>query len=413
MTFAQSRSDVGAGTARQRYGTVSGLQRSAVPVILLVLGSYVVLKPYYLLPSGLPQVGDLLMLMALPFALLLPQQDKRTRGLQVRLALFCGYAAMVSLAWTFLLMDPGMAVSATYYAFNLCLMIVCLRMGALYPRTTLLVIAYAISLSAAMQAAAIVLSFNAERFRQIASFNNPNQLGYWSLLSLCILWCIAGKVKIKWYIQAPTVVFLLYTTGVALSKSGMISAAFLCLLHFVKKPRLLFLGLLALAPTYLVLENTTLVERINARLENIGEQSDDTLETRGYGRIVDYPQYLVLGAGEQGLYRYSSEFDTTHEMHSTLGTVLFSYGLVGLAIFTAAIWCLYRISSDGRFLYVLPAFLYGFTHQGLRFSFFWLLLSVIAISSSLDEEGSASRKSARRLTHSSMHAWTRRYPWRR
>lgn len=392
MTLAQPQ-----GTARHSYGASYGYQRSAVPLILLVLGSYVVLKPYYLLPSGLPQLGDLLMAMALPFALLLPQprQGRDARRFQLYLALFCGYAAMVSLAWTFVLMDPGLAVSATYYAFNLCLLIVCLRIGALHPRATLLTIAFAIAVSAAVQAASTVLTFNAARFRQIASFNNPNQLGYWSLLSLCILFCIAGKVRIKWYIQAPTVIFLLYTTAVALSKSGMISAAFLCVLHFVKKPRLLFLGMVVLVPAYLVLENSTLVERINTRLENIGQQSDDTLETRGYGRIVDYPQYLALGAGEGGLYRYSSEFDTTHEMHSTLGTVLFSYGLVGLTIFAAAIWYLYRISSAGRFLYVLPPFLYGFTHQGLRFSFFWLLLAVIAIASRVDEEGSPSRKRAR------------------
>jgi hypothetical protein len=395
MTFAGSRSAVAPSAPHRSYGYAFAYQRTAVPVVLLVLGSYVVLKPYYLLPSGLPQVGDLLIAGALPLAMLLPRPRKSRdeRRFQWSLMLFCGYAAAVSLTWTFLLMDPGVAVSATYYAFNLCLMIVCLRVGGLYPKTTLLVIAYAIAVSAALQAASIGLSFNTERFRQIASFNNPNQLGYWSLLSLCLLWCIAGKVKIKWYIQAPTVIFLLYTTGVALSKSGMISAAFLCVLHLVKKPRLLFVAMLALAPAYLMLENTTLVERINTRLENIGQQSDDTLETRGYGRIVDYPQYLALGAGEGGVYRFSSEFDTTHEMHSTLGTVLFSYGLVGLTIFAAAIWYLYRVSSDGRFLYVLPAFLYGFTHQGLRFSFFWLLLSVIAISSSLNEGGSPPGKS--------------------
>lgn len=65
---------------------------------------------------------------------------------------------LVSLAWTFALMDPGVAVSATYCAFNLCLMIVCLRIVALHPRATLQTIAFAIAASAAIQAASIVLS---------------------------------------------------------------------------------------------------------------------------------------------------------------------------------------------------------------------------------------------------------------
>lgn len=367
-------------TVGRSYGIVYGYQRSAL-LLILALASYVLLKPFYVLPSGMPQIGDLLVAAALPFALLLPQpqQSSDARRFQIYLALFCAYAALVSVAWTFILMDPSLAVSATYYAFNLCLVIVCLRAGALYPRATLLAIAYAVSASAVFQAASIALTFNAAQFRQIASFNNPNQLGYWSLLSICIFWSIAGKTKIKWYIQAPTIICLIYTTGVALSKSGMISVAFLCVLQYVKKPKLLLAVILLLIPVYFALEDSTLVERINTRLENIGQQSDDTLETRGYGRIVDFAQYLALGAGEGGLYRYSSGFDTGHELHSTLGTILFSYGFVGLTIFAAAIWCLYRISSDGRFLYLLPPFLYGFTHQGLRFSFFWLLLAVIAI----------------------------------
>jgi uncharacterized membrane protein len=270
--------------------------------------------------------------------------------------------------------------------------------GALYPRATLLAIAYAISVSAVFQAASIALSYNAAEFRQIASFNNPNQLGYWSLLSICILWSIAGKTKIKWYVQAPTIVCLVYTTAVALSKSGMISVALLCVLQYVKKPRLLLAGLVLLVPVYFALENSDLAERVKFRLENIGQQSDDTLETRGYDRLIHYPQYAVLGAGEGGLYRYGDIFDSYHELHSTLGTILFSYGVVGLTIFLAAIWCLYRISSGGSFLYLLPPFLYGIAHQGLRFSFLWLLLAVLALLGGMNDGAPSSQKNKRGLT---------------
>jgi hypothetical protein len=401
MTLARPHAEARPAAGGRSYSLVFGYQRAAL-LLVLVLASYVLLKPFYFLPSGLPQIGDLLVAMALPFALLLPQvrQSDDARRFQLYLALFCGYTALVSVSWTFILMDPSVAVNATYYAFNLCLVIVCLRVGALYPRATLLAIAYAISASAVLQTASIVLTYNAAQFRQIASFNNPNQLGYWSLLSICIFWSIARKTKIKWYIQAPTIVCLIYTTALALSKSAMISVAFLCVLQYVKKPKLLLAGIILLVPIYFALEDSTLVERINIRLENIGQQSDDTLETRGYGRIVDYPQYLALGAGEGGLYRFSSGFDTTHEFHSTLGTILFSYGFVGLMIFAAAIWCLYRISSEGRFLYLLPPFLYGFTHQGLRFSFLWLLLSVLAILDETKERVPPSQNNRHRLTRS-------------
>ena len=401
MTLARSHAKAGPAAGGRSYSLAFGHQRSAL-LLIVVLASYVVLKPFYVLPSGLPQLGDLLVVGAIPFALLLPQPrlSDDAHRFQLYLALFCGYAALVSVAWTFILMDPSMAVSATYYAFNLCLVIVCLRVGALYPRETLRTIAYAISVSAVFQAASIALTYNAAEFRQIASFNNPNQLGYWSLLSICIFWSIAGKMKIKWYVQAPTIICLVYTTAVALSKSGMISVALLCVLQYVKKPRLLLAGLILLVPVYFALENSDLLERVKYRLENIGQQSDDTLETRGYDRIIHYPQYLVLGAAEGGLYRYGEIFDNYHEMHSTLGTILFSYGVVGLIFFGAAIWCLYRISSDGRFLYLLPPFLHGIAHQGLRFSFLWLLFAVLVVLSGMDEGRPSPQNNKHGLTRS-------------
>jgi hypothetical protein len=388
-------------TGGRSYGVAHGYQRSAVPLVLLGLSAYVILKPYYLFPSGLPQIGDMIVVVALPFALLLPQpwQSPDMRWFQICLALFSIYAALVNISWTFALMDPSMAIYATYYAFNLCLMIVCLRMGTLYPRETLAVIVYTISLSAVIQAASIAFGYDASRNRQIASFNNPNQLGYWSVLSLCMFWSIARKLKLKWYIQAPTVLCLMYTTANSLSKSAIISTAFLCLLHFVKKPKLLFIGLIALAPAYLVLENSMLAERVSARLESIGEQQDDHLTSRGYTRILNYPEYVMVGAGEGALDRFPlSEKDWRGkylEIHSTLGTILFSYGLVGLAAFGAAIWRLYRMSSDGRFVYLLPPLFYGLTHQGLRFSFFWLLLAVLALLSSIEDDATSPGKSKR------------------
>ena len=162
----------------------------------------------------------------------------------------------------------------------------------------------------------------------------------------------------------------------------MISVALLCVLHFMKKPKLLFIALLGVAAALVVLADTSLVERVTGRLENIGEQQDDTLESRGYIRILGYPEYMVIGAGEGALYRFGDPDDDDQqirEIHSTLGTILFSYGLIGLAVFATAMWRLYRLSSAARLIYLLPPFLYGFTHQGLRFSFLWLLFAVLAV----------------------------------
>jgi hypothetical protein len=97
--------------------------------------------------------------------------------------------------------------------------------------------------------------------------------------------------------------------------------------------------------------------------------------------MIEYPEYMILGAAEGALYRFNeSDFsDVRYEVHSTFGTILFSYGLIGSALFCLAMWQLYKISHLRYCMYVFPAFLYGLTHQGLRFSLLWLLFAVIAL----------------------------------
>ncbi|MBA4099630.1 MAG: hypothetical protein C0484_23015 [Rhodospirillum sp.] len=386
MTFVASRIAAEPVTNVQVTAGDAHHISAAALTVLSMLGCYIVLKPYYLLPSGLPQIADLILLAAVPVALFLPRLGELEDASRFKfyMIVFCCYAALVNIGWTFVLMYPRMALGATYYLFNLSLLIVCIRIGTLHPRATFLTIAYAIALSAALQTASSAFSYDSARLRQIASFNNPNQLGYWSLLSLCIFWSIAGRAKVKWFVQVPTAMCLIYLAATSLSKSSMIATAFLCLLHFARKPRLLLILLLGIAPIYLVLENSLLLERVSGRLLSIGDQQDDSLQARGFPRLVEYPEYIVTGAGEGALFRFDESEDSDpdiqiHEIHSTFLTILFSYGLIGAAAFAAAVWRLYRLSSHGGFLYLLPPFFYGLTHQGLRFSFLWLLLAVIAV----------------------------------
>ena len=55
-------------------------------------------------------------------------------------------------------------------------------------------------------------------------------------------------------------------------------------------------------------------------------------ESRGYNRIYEYPEQILLGAGERGRWRFGPGHE--HELHSSFGTVLFSYGIVGFVLFS-------------------------------------------------------------------------------
>ena len=96
--------------------------------------------------------------------------------------------------------------------------------------------------------------------------------------------------------------------------------------------------------------------------------------SRGYLRVLNYPQYLIAGAGELGLDRFHDE---DQEFHSTLGTILFSYGIIGFGIFSFMIYRILNFSGFGQIIYFVPPFLFGLTHQGFRPTFLWVLFGVL------------------------------------
>jgi hypothetical protein len=108
---------------------------------------------------------------------------------------------------------------------------------------------------------------------------------------------------------------------------------------------------------------------------SLGHGKYDNLESRGYDLIFQYWQYLFFGAGEGGwMYR----FNRVRELHSTFGTLFFCYGIIGMMIFIYFITRLFRTSGVSYALYLLPAFLYGLGHQGLRFTLFWVVVGLVA-----------------------------------
>jgi hypothetical protein len=108
-------------------------------------------------------------------------------------------------------------------------------------------------------------------------------------------------------------------------------------------------------------------------------------EQRGYDRIWNNKEQVILGAAEGTRARWR---DTTRiktaEIHSSAGTLLFSYGIPGIVLFGVF---LFRLMRGVRMRYafmLLPPLLYSVAHQGLRFTMFWVLLALYASLKQLD-----------------------------
>ena len=88
----------------------------------------------------------------------------------------------------------------------------------------------------------------------------------------------------------------------------------------------------------------------------------------------------MFGAGEGAAWRFGGPINPRQgqrEMHSTLGTVLFSYGVIGFSFFLVFLAMVFRRAPLAHMLYSLPIWAYGMTHQGLRDTMLWIFFGLV------------------------------------
>lgn len=347
-------------------------------VLTALLVAYAVLFPFYVFPSGQPQLADaavvcIVLLLTLNPTFVFPGQSAIACRL---IAAFAFYTTFVNFAWAGILSHQGPLRFVPFYLYNALLFTALVQLYVRYSETYLRAIGYGLAVSLVLQLALLPLSWSAIAFRQELFFNNPNQLGYFSLLAATIFLIADKVVRFASWLRATVLSAATILAALSLSKAAIAALGVLIVISLFRRPlTVLSLCGVALVVTPLVVSKTDIGDRLTARFESVGEQSDDSFGGRGYDRIVEHPELLILGAGEGAVDRFDLDFDG--ELHSSVGTVLFSYGLVGLALFTGLIVVIWRSAGTALTLYLLPVFAYGFTHQGIRFSLFWTTLATL------------------------------------
>ena len=79
-------------------------------------------------------------------------------------------------------------------------------------------------------------------------------------------------------------------------------------------------------------------------------------------------------------------FDGGKEMHSTVGVVLFSYGMLGTFLFSVFLWQVIAAAGVRNLAYALPALIFGLAHNGLRQPIFYMLLALIVTVHDTDKQ---------------------------
>ncbi len=346
-----------------------------------------VIWPVYVLPPGYPQPVTLIFLLA--FLGLFARDSAATiglfRGQELSLiTAFLGYALVVNLVVSIANQD---FVPLRHPLFYLQVVIGCaafqyvLRTEPLAPR-----IIYAAVLGALMlQFVALMLTATTAGTRQTLMYANPNQLGFFALLALSYLLLLHQRGAGSAASLVPGAAIALFLVLLSLSKAAIFSAFVLFALYGlfapIRGPRLRRLRplLMAVVPGLLIglaiayRDEVQIFSAVADRMENIGEQSDDSMAGRGYGRILLWPQYLIFGAGEGLLGRWESP----REIHSMIGTLLFSYGLPGTFLVLSLFAIVYRRNRRDFIIYMTPILVYSLTHHPMRQTMMWTLLLLI------------------------------------
>jgi hypothetical protein len=347
--------------------------------VLVVWVLYVLLIPFYVVRGGLPQPGDVLIVVVVPAAV--AGWDGRLGRSSIRtvraLLWFTAWVALVSLAWAVLLWSWGTnLLYPLYYVYNAAFFFSALvlyqRFGDRFLRLTI----DAVLLVTLFQVAASFVIGSATR--QKLFFSNPNQLGYYALIAACMIVLTQKRLGLGVLKCAIGLCACTYLALLSASRSSAAGILFLTLLLVLSNPRLLVIAALALVSlTVLDTPIDDSLETLQTRVSQDRMPNHSFWEQRGYDRIWANKPYAVFGAAEGNFWRFK---ETTAlggaEIHSSAGTLLFCYGLPGVLLFGLFLFQLARGAPIRTAGLLLPVLLYSAAHQGMRFTMLWVLFAL-------------------------------------
>ena len=159
----------------------------------------------------------------------------------------------------------------------------------------------------AVEAAFVLVVGDQGYGRAVGTFNDPNQMGYWALLAVTCMLVLRASPRVGAVdLAALALAGCIIVSSV--SRSALLGYGVLLLIVAVSsrvRPRVI-LTALALGSVALLLARalelgsdqqqevlTFAQERFTSR-----DMANDNLAARGYGRLWQFPQHLVFGAGE-------------------------------------------------------------------------------------------------------------------
>jgi len=349
---------------------------------------FLLTTPIYLFDSGLPQPGDLLVFLLVPFSLLAWNgRLERAGGRAVRsLLTLTLWVCAVNVAWAAVLSKwelQEFLIFPFFYVFNAAVFVCALILARPNPERFLRITVAVVSVTILYQVISTFLIGGSSRGQ--AFFNNPNQLGFYAVMAACLLAMAQRPLNMGRLIPALGVTGCAYLAMLSASRSAVAGILVLLFLMLFSNPRTILVASLAAAG--LVNLGGPVSDAIDESRKRAFEDRhpDRTfVEERGIDRMSEHPEYLVLGAGEGDVTRFRKHAWGAGEIHNSYGSLVFCYGVVGFALFLMFLIRVVRGAPLRMTLMLVPVGVYMIAHNGMRSTTLWVLFALFMLLKKLD-----------------------------
>lgn len=380
-------------------------------LVYFCLYLYLLLKPYYIFKSGSIQPADIIMFIG--FLLFLVSKNKE-KFLKI---ISSNYKFIVFVICTFIInglyfinyFKYSFLISSLYYLFNF--MAIVLFTIAFDNEEATKRIGKILKINLLIQLLLIITRTGRYygSIRYMGTFNDPNQFGYFILISYMFIYLISLKynnnkgnvffllISIYLIIEcASTGMFVCITIFLLLQLFDIINhfSKFLkryknkiVIGSFILLPILLIFFVINSNYNYIDFSNILIITRIEEKIKKFdGESSSDVslIKERGYDRFIYYPQYILYGSGEGEFTRFDKTFHQG-EIHATFPSILFYYGIIPTFILLKWVYDKIKKINLKILIPLIALFAESFTLLNQRQALFWVL---IIFSSSFIRENS-------------------------
>ncbi|WP_416137941.1 hypothetical protein ACM26W_15860 [Halomonas sp. HK25] len=354
-----------------------------VAAVLLFLG--LSLSSFYVFPSGMPQPADLLLFGFAGVMTIMALGDKHLEVSPFALCwgLLVFWVLLVCLGWTLILESTGFFVYPAFFFFNFLVGMALLRFLRVYGERAKGLIHNAVSIALLVAASQVLVQLASGINRTPGSFNNPNQLAYFSLCGIVVLMLLDDfRPRLRPLALAGLaagVVGILAASSLAALGGGVLVVVGWAMANATRVWH--FARLLLVVPLLLVVvmlvnlhSEGQIAHNLQSRMDRAPTKVEGMYEERRFDRLSQFPEYAILGAGEGERRRFIPYH--RNEIHSSFVNMLFAYGVPGLGLFLLVIFAALSRTPLYVWVGVSGPLFYSVTHNGLRSTLFWLVLAL-------------------------------------